>query len=153
MNLRKSESQRRAKSLLWQRSVVAVLATGFLVPAIPASADDNKAKTPKVSGLARDQRNVSERFRRLDQRMQELADKIRKRQPEDADRLLNAYKEIRNRLIREDLEKITKSLEKRDLFAAHGHQKEVLKDLQALQRILRGELEEDQEKNLLEGGH
>ena len=142
----KRSTKTRQRLPLMAATAVAVAFSGLPSGQAIADPDDRPRSS---AGLARDQETVNDRFRRLDKRMADLAEKLEKRQPGEAERLRKAYGEVRKRLVRLDMDEVLKALRGSNLFAARGRLKEVMDDLDTIVEILRGEVERN-EKELKE---
>src|SRR5690606_33882859 len=103
-------------------------------------AQDEQPAGPPPTGeqLANEQTNVLGALERLDQKIAQLAEKLKERQPEQAERLQAAYQAIRERLIKEDMARIAEMLRANQPLPALSEQEQVKADLQALIELLDG---------------
>ncbi len=84
----------------------------------------------------RNQRDLKEILDMIQKRMEDLSEKLKESQPEDARRLDEAVTKIRTARVSEDLNEILESLRREHFWAALNRQDDVLKDLEEVIRIL-----------------
>ncbi|MBX3395062.1 MAG: hypothetical protein KF841_06805 [Phycisphaerae bacterium] len=112
--------------------VFAVLAA----PISPAAGDDAPASQPVAGSLAERQSLVRDRVTRLEDRMFQLSQALRKSEPDKAARLLDGLGRLRGDQVRDTIAKIVKELESNQLSDAANDQQEVISKLQSLLKEL-----------------
>jgi DNA repair exonuclease SbcCD ATPase subunit len=88
--------------------------------------------------LARDQKEAKEELQRLEEMMQKVAKKIEEKQPDEAKKLMEAWKAAREKLLVEDMEAIQKSLSEGRPFPAYKAADKVVQNLVELLNYLIG---------------
>ena len=87
---------------------------------------------------ARRQEEAKKQLQHLEEVMQELAKKIEKKQPDEAKKLREAWKAVREKLLLEDMDAIQKALQKGQGFEAFNKSKKVVQNLIELLNYLIG---------------
>lgn len=125
-----------------RRSPVCVLSTALIVVAMLvgpiglAFGDDVPASQPAVGSLAERQALVRDRVARLEDRMFQLSQALRKTEPDKAERLLDGLGRLRGDQVRDTIARIVKELESNQLSDAANDQQEVISKLQSLLKDL-----------------
>lgn len=92
--------------------------------------------TGEQIGIIEQQRVIRDRVARLEDRMFQLSQALRKSDPEKGAQLMQSLGAARGMLLRQRMEEIAKNLEQSKLADATDQQKEVSADLQTLLRLL-----------------
>ncbi len=109
-----------------------------LVPAARTSAQDKPGETPPAAKptLAERQRIVEDRIGRLEDRMFQLSQALRKAEPDKAGQLIQSLSAARGMLLRQRMVEIALKLDDGRYSDAVDRQKEVTADLQHLLKLL-----------------
>ncbi|MCG8404006.1 MAG: hypothetical protein MI923_02290 [Phycisphaerales bacterium] len=139
--------------MMTKRQVVIVVMATFWPVMLAASvrAQDSEktdGATPKSAGssLADREAIVRDRVSRLEDRMFQLSQALRKAEPDKAGRLLEGLGDLRSRLVREQLDEIIQKLEGEQFSDAVDLQQAVVMDLQELLKLLLEDPEQLEER-------
>ncbi|MBK8269023.1 MAG: hypothetical protein IPK83_12240 [Planctomycetes bacterium] len=108
------------------------------VSAEDAPSDKRPATSQKAAGAPLSQRQevIRDRIGRLEDRMFQLSQALRKSEPDKAERLLEGLSRLRGEQIREQMAKIVEQLNENQLSDANDAQQAVMSDLQSLLKQL-----------------
>lgn len=95
-----------------------------------------KESSIQASALGVRQQRVKRMMQSLDRKFQDLAQKLRKTEPEQAELLIKAFQQSQERLIETRMSEISKLLDSAKLGEADAKQNEVLLELDDLLRVL-----------------
>lgn len=125
-----------------RRSVMGSISwvVALLILACPAPLSGQQPTSAPATGdqigIVEQQRVIKDRVARLEDRMFQLSQALRKSDPEKGAQLMQSLGAARGMLLRQRMEEIAKNLEQSKLADATDQQKEVSADLQALLRLL-----------------
>ncbi len=132
-------SCRYPKSNTQKRTLLLVLMSTFVWAATSAYSQQPAAEPDpgsKKLSLPERQAIIRDRVARLEDRMFQLSQAIRKAEPEKAEQLLESLGAARGMMVRQKMEEIVRKLDQSQYADATDTQKEVAADLQALLRML-----------------
>lgn len=121
-----------------QPRVACMLLTCVMLSAsvVAQTAPTSQPDSDDATSLVERQRIIKDRVARLEDRMFQLSQALRKSDPEKAAQLMQSLSATRGLLVRQKMDEIAKKLEQSKLADANDAQKEVSADLQALLKML-----------------
>ena len=117
-------------------SIRLCLLSAILIGASAFADDEKTAKQDKSSPLGVRQQRVKRMMQTLERKFQDLAEKLRKTEPEQAEILIKAFQQSQERLIEKRMAEISKLLDATKLGEADTKQDEIMLELDELLRVL-----------------
>jgi hypothetical protein len=117
-------------------AVVLVFGAGSLLAAQDAESSNQKQRPSAGAALADRESIIRDRVSRLEDRMFQLSQALRKSEPEKAQRLIDGLSALRGSRMRERVERIVEKLRGEEFADAVDAQREIMSELQTLLRLL-----------------
>jgi hypothetical protein len=114
----------------------------LLLAVSTAMSQDKPPKDEDYDNLARKGKAAQEELEHLEKLMLKIAERIEKKQPENADKLRKAWKEIHDRLILEDMRQIREALLRKELVSPFFKTDRVVKNLLEILEQITGAVRE-----------
>jgi len=120
---------------------LSILAVAVLTPSVIAQSPPS-TQSAAADTLSDQQRIIADRMSRVEDKMFQLSKVLQKTDPKQAERLTEAFRESRSRLLRSRMDEVAKLLETSRLSDAADGQKAVMTDLELLLKMLIEEISE-----------
>src|SRR6188472_2521414 len=118
-----------------QVPIVALMLLGIVTPLSAGPVGPTTQVTP-ADQIQFQQKNIQAQMQELEERMFHLAELIREMEPGDSAKLIMAVRRAREQLIVEQMKEVLELISTKDLSKASEEQKQVLKKLEELKKVL-----------------